>query len=207
MEHCQKRRKHHIFGELVILVAGSLFYAVGFRAFIEPSALVLGGATGAATLLHGLFGIPVGVGILLVNFPLFTWNTWRHGILATFRTGIGIAASSLMLELTASLIPIPLHAIGGAVVGGLLTAVGIALLLSREFTTGGSELAAVLIQERFSLLTVGKTVLLLDTAIVLLSVFLLGRTESLFYSVLLNLTFAVILDFIYGAKSVSLDVG
>ncbi len=186
--------------ELLTLFVGSVFYAVGFRAFIEPAGLILGGATGAATLLNGLFGLPVGVGVLLVNLPLFVWNTLRHGLVATLRTGVGILASSLSLDLFVSLLPITSSGAWGALFGGLLTALGIAVLLTRDFTTGGSELAAVLIRERFSLLTVGKTVLLLDTAIVLLSVFLLGKTESLFYSVLLNLTFAVVLDLVYGDK-------
>ncbi len=197
----EQTRKKATFGkEVLALLVGSLFYAIGFRAFIEPAELILGGATGAATLLHGLLGLPIGIGVLLVNLPLFLWNTLRHGIGATLRTGIGILASSVSLDLFASLLPITVSKVWGAVLGGILSALGIAVLLSRDFTTGGSELAAVLLRERFSLLTVGKTVLLLDTAIVLLSVFLLGKTESLFYSVLLNLTFAVVLDLVYGDK-------
>lgn len=200
MQKLRKKPKYSIVIDAAVLVSGSLFYAIAFEAFIEPSNLVLGGATGVATLLYGTLGIPVGVGILMVNFPLFLWNTVRHGFSHTFRMGIGVLISSLSLVLFSSLVPIPVSSLAGAVFGGLLSALGIALLLSREFTTGGSELAAVLIRERFSVLTVGKTVLLLDTAIVFLSVVLLGRIENLFYSALLNLVFAVVLDLICGAQ-------
>lgn len=200
MERIREKKGSVLLRDILTLLIGSVFYAVGFRAFIEPAGLILGGATGAATLLNGVLGIPVGIGVLLINLPLFAWNTLRHGIGATLRTGVGILASALFLELFVSLSPIAYSGALGAFAGGLITALGIAVLLSREFTTGGSELAAVLLRERFSLLTVGKTVLLLDTAIVLLTVFWLKKADSLFYSVLLNLTFAVVLDLIYGDK-------
>lgn len=189
-----KKRKIFFSREVLTLLIGSLFYAVGYRVFIEPCRLILGGATGAATLLHGLFSLPVGVGVVAVNLPLFLWNMLRHGWHGTVRVFCGITVTSLFLELFAFLPAFPILPSVGAVLGGVVSAIGIAVLLLRDYTTGGSELAAALIRERFSVLTVGKTVLLIDTAIVLLSVFLLGRSETLFSSILLNCSFAIVLD-------------
>lgn len=181
----------------LLLLIGSCLYAVGYRAFIEPSGLILGGATGVATLLAGLYAIPVGIGVLLVNAPLFLISAFRHGIGATVRMAAGVLASSILLDMLVYAAPIASHPALGALLGGAVSAIGIALLLTRDFTTGGSELAAILIQEKFSLLTVGKTVLLLDSTIVLLSAYLLGREEALFYSAVLNLVFSVTLDLVY----------
>jgi len=187
--------------EVITLVIGSLFYVIGYRCFIEPCRLILGGATGAATLLHALAGVPVGAGIILVNLPLFLWNAMRHGLGGILKVGVGIFSTSLLLDALYFLPPLADIPFLGALLGGVVTALGIAVLLEREYTTGGSELAATLIREKFSLLTVGKIVLLIDTAIVLLSVFLLGETDALFYSILLNLSFAVVLDLVCAQKT------
>jgi uncharacterized membrane-anchored protein YitT (DUF2179 family) len=200
MKEIIRKRCKYYGRQILILFIGSLFYAFGYKAFIEPSYLILGGATGAATLFHGLFGLPVGVGIVLVNLPLFLWGSARRGIFAMLRTGLGILFTSIFLDVPFLSPKYTLPPALGAAFGGALTAVGIAMLLWHGYTTGGSELAAVLIRERFSLLTVGKIVLLIDTAIVLLSVFLLNQTGELFYSVLLNLVFAVALDILVSPK-------
>lgn len=180
--------------EILVLMLGALIYAVGYRFFIEPSHLVLGGATGVATILYYLFFLPMGAGFLIVNLPLLFIGWRRHGWRSVLHSTFGIFASSVALEALSSVssvaMPIPL----GAVLGGAVTAIGISMLLWYGFTTGGTELAAVLIRERFSRLAIGKIILLIDTAIVFSSVFLMKRTETLVYSVVLNLSFAVTLD-------------
>lgn len=185
---------------IVMLLCGATIYAVSYRAFIEPSRLILGGATGVATLLSYLFSLPVGMGILLVNLPLVLWGWYRHGASAVLHAALGISASSVMLEVFAFVPPPAIASAYGALLGGVFSAVGIALLLWYGFTTGGTELAAVLIRERFSRLAVGKIILLIDTAIVLLSVVLMKRIEALIYSVLLNVSFAVVLDLFLAVK-------
>ena len=180
--------------KMAILVLGAAVYAIGYRFFIEPSHLVLGGATGLATLLNYLFFVPVGIGFLIVNLPLLVLGWILHGFYSVVRSAFGIIVSALALDLFAVSPVLLMPPALGAALGGACSAVGIALLLWEDFTTGGTELAAILIHERFSRLAVGKAVLLIDSAIVLFSVFLMERTEMLVYSVILNLSFAVTLD-------------
>ena len=48
--------------EILVLFLGATVYAVGYRFFIEPCQLVLGGATGVATLLRTVsFHFPIAV--------------------------------------------------------------------------------------------------------------------------------------------------
>ncbi len=182
------------------LILGASMYAIGYRFFIEPCRLVLGGATGVATLLNYLFFLPVGVGFLIVNLPLLVIGWFLHGFYSVVRSALGILVSALALDIFLISHPIFMPSALGAVLGGVFSAAGIAVLLWEDFTTGGTELAAILIHERFSRLAVGKTVLFIDTAIVLLSVFLMERTGMLVYSVILNFSFAVTLDGLLGLK-------
>ena len=123
-----------------------------------------------------------------------------HGFYSVVRSVFGIIVSALALDLFAVSPVLLMPPALGAALGGACSAVGIALLLWEDFTTGGTELAAILIHERFSRLAVGKAVLLIDSAIVLFSVFLMERTEMLVYSVILNLSFAVTLDGLLALK-------
>ena len=178
----------------VTLACGAFFYAIAFRFFIEPCELILGGATGVATLLSFLFSLPVGIGILAVNAPLILWGWYKHGASSVLHALLGIVASTLALELLAFVKPLFVSDALGATLGGAFSAIGIALLLWYGFTTGGTELAAVLVKERFSRLAVGKIIFLIDTVIVFTSAFFIGRKEALIYSVLLNVVFAMVLD-------------
>lgn len=192
--------RNGIVSKASVLILGASIYAIGYRFFIEPCYLVLGGATGVATLLNYLFSLPVGIGFLIVNLPLLALGWILHGFYSVIRSAFGILVSALALDLFLISQPFSMPTVLGAVLGGFFSAVGIAVLLWEDFTTGGTELAAILIHERFSRLAVGKTVLLIDTAIVLLSVFLMERTAVLVYSVILNLSFAVTLDGLLSLK-------
>ena len=155
--------------QAVTLLVGALLYAVGYAAFIAPHTLVLGGATGLATLFFTLWRVPVGLCVLLINLPLIVWSCFAGGKAATLRAGIGIVATSLFLFLFSSPQFPAFSSFWGAVLGGAVTGTGIGLLLSFDYTTGGSELAASLLMRRKRRhLTVGRLILLFDTAIVLL---------------------------------------
>ena len=173
---------------------GATVYAIGYRFFIEPSQIVLGGATGVATLLSYMISLPVGLGFFLVNIPLLALGWVLRGFLSIFKSAVGIIASAAVLEALSLVKVAEMPLLVRAILGGVFTALGIAMLLWQDFTTGGTELAAILIHDRFSRLAVGKIMLVIDTAIVLLSGFVMKRFETLVYSVILNFSFAVTLD-------------
>ena len=186
--------------EFLVLLLGALMYAVGYRFFIEPGRLVLGGATGIAAILEYLFFIPVGIGFFIVNLPLLFLGCRAHGWRSALHSTFGIFASSFALEVLSNVSSVAMPIFLGAVLGGIVSATGISMLLWYGFTTGGTELAAVLIQERYSRLPIGKIILVIDTVIVLSAVFLLKQGESLPYSVVLNLSFSFALDIFMRVK-------
>ena len=80
--------------EILVLFLGATVYAVGYRFFIEPCQLVLGGATGVATLLHYVFLLPVGIGFLIVNLPLLLLGSIFFHCL-DFKSSISLASTLL----------------------------------------------------------------------------------------------------------------
>ena len=196
MEAGRKKRILYRVESVLTLLLGSVLYALGYTALIAPQALVLGGATGIATVFFSVWRVPMGLCIFLVNLPLVIWSCFSGGWRATARALTGILATSLCLAFFEGISLPAFSPLWGAVLGGAVTGAGIGLLLAVDYTTGGSELAAsLLLRRRRRHLTVGRLVLLFDTLIVLVATFALESPALLPYSVALNLTFALFLDF------------
>lgn len=177
------------------LLLGSVLYSLGYVALIAPHALVLGGATGVATVFFSLWRLPVGVGVFLLNLPLILWSCFVGGWRTTFRALKGIVFTSAFLSLFEGITPPSFSPLLGALLGGAVTGAGIGLLLTADYTTGGSELAAsLLLHRRRRHFTLGRLVMLFDSAIVLVATAVLGTPEALPYSITLNLAFALSLD-------------
>lgn len=65
--------------DIVSIILGCTFMALGIVLFLLPNQLSSGGFSGIATLLYYLFDFKVGTVILLLNIPLF--------IIAYFKIG------------------------------------------------------------------------------------------------------------------------
>jgi len=65
--------------DIIGLVIGTFFMACSTAFFLLPNKLSTGGFSGIATIAYYFLNIPAGVGILILNIPLF--------ILAYFRIG------------------------------------------------------------------------------------------------------------------------
>lgn len=177
------------------LLLGSAIFAAGFQMFLLPHGVVLGGATGIATILNIFFGWPAGVLVLLINIPLFIISFFVYGKRGLGKALLGTVAMSLMIDVLTffptNLTSDPLIA---AVFGGGITGFGMALALLRGFTSGGSDLAAYLILRRLTFLSFGTIVLIIDGAIILLSAVFRGDLGGLFYSIVSIGCYSLILD-------------
>ncbi|WP_143299308.1 YitT family protein, partial [Carboxydothermus pertinax] len=53
------------------ITVGSAFIALALDWFLIPNKIAAGGVSGIATLIHYLFGLPVGAVMIALNVPLF----------------------------------------------------------------------------------------------------------------------------------------
>lgn len=147
------------------LFAGIFLTAAPFPMFFIPNDIAPGGITGVATLLHALIGLPVGMLSLLLNAPLFLISWRRLGRAFAIKSLIGVFGVSLVIDL----LPLPLVTTDpmlSAVFGGAILGVGLGLVIRGGATTGGTDMAAMLIHERFPVVTVGGVLLALDFIVI-----------------------------------------
>ena len=194
----QKRKSREALKSIAYLLIGSVIFALGYQLFMAPADVIIGGATGVATVAHILFGFPVGLGVILVNLPLLIWSILKNGFRSVMLAIPGILLTSLLLDAFSFLPMIETNPFFSAVLGGVVSGFGIGLLLARGYTTGGSELAATLLHGLFPPLTVGNWVLIIDATIISGAALLMGKIDVLFYSIVVSLSFAVVLDLVVG---------
>lgn len=195
----KRNKAANAFETLISLVGGAALFGVAVNMFLLPGKVVMGGATGIATTLNFLFpNLPIGLLITTVNIPLLLMNLRRSGKTDTLKAVAGIIISSAAID-TMTFLPVTLEdPLLLSVLGGGCMGWGAGILLTKGFTTGGSDLAAVMIKRAFKNLSYGRCILFIDGAVVLLSAFVLKSYESVMYSALSIFSYSTVLDRVMG---------
>lgn len=188
-------KKKEVLWDATVLLLGAVLFGMGFRMFLLPNAIVLGGSTGLATVINRLFGLPVGLVGAAINLPLLLLCFCLRGKEGVVRALLGILAVSAASDAFFFLPTLTDELLIAAAFGGALTGLGIAVAFLRGFTSGGSDLAAYLLRRHFPRISMGGLVLVIDGCIILLSALIFRDFSSIFYSAVAAISFSFVLDF------------
>lgn len=194
MKKFKVRIRDFIYG-FAAFFAGALLFGVSMNMFLAPGNVVMGGATGIATVINHLFNnIPIGILIMLINVPLLLVNLKQVGAREMIKTIIGITASSIAIDLM-TFLPVTIDdPLLCAVLGGVTMGTGAGLMLTKGFSTGGSDLAALMLQRRIKAFTTGRILLVIDALIVVTSAIVLKSYETVLYSAVSIFAYSTALD-------------
>lgn len=174
--------------DLAILLAGSVISAIAINVFYVPIRLTMGGVTGIATIVYQIsqphVQLPLGLLIIILNIPILILGVRQISRTFAWRSLIGTFVYSLVIDLTAPTMapwfevyinrplqngrPDPLLY---CLFGGVLYGLGLGLIFRSGFTTGGTDILAIVIKRRFKTLSTGQFLMILDAVIVLASAF------------------------------------
>ena len=169
---------------LLWYIVGSIIYSVSVTAFISSNEISPGGLTGVATVVNYLSGIPTGITVFVLNIPILILGLIKLGGKFIVNTTLATAIVSAALTVSEEMLPkINVDKILAAVFGGCLLGLGISIIMRNGATTGGVDIIVKLINRRFRHLTIGKIMMLLDGAVIILAVIAYGNLESALYSV------------------------
>lgn len=192
----------------VFLLLGSVCFGAAVSMFTSPAAIAPGGVTGLAVLFDHLFGIPAGIGTLLLNLPLLLLALKHMGRTFFLRTLAGLGISSVFIDLFAAFLP-PFTGdrLLAAIFGGVLTGAGLGFIYMRGACTGGAEIVALLLRRKFPQLSIGNMLLCVDAAVVLLSALVYRQAESALYAAVTVFLAAQVMDrLIYGGQTAKFAV-
>lgn len=187
-----------------LLVSGLLF-GMAYNMFLIPGGIFIGGAGGLATVLNLLYGLPTGTMMLVINIPLVLLFMHFYGLRASVKGIVGIVVSSVFVDLTSLIglfppaFPDPEeNSLLYATFGGITIGAAVGLMFARGYTTGGSDLAALLIKLKFAGLPTAKLILAIDAAVVIFSAVASGSYVSIFFSFIAIFMSSAALEFVSG---------
>jgi len=190
--------------DLIMFFVGSIIFAIAVNTFISPNNIAPGGMTGIATLLNYTFGLPIGTMVIVLNIPLFIIAFFSMGPAFIIKTVVATVISSVMIDITERMLPVyrgePLITV---VFGGLLYGAGLALILMRGGTTGGTDLIANLMNKRFPHVPMARMIMLMNVVVVVFSGFVYENLESPLYAVIVIVIESKVIDVILYGTSVA----
>lgn len=193
------RRTDSLWSMVVSVAAGSVLFGIAVSMLLVPASIVTGGATGIATVLSKLTGLPVGTGILAVNLPLFALSVRDRGFRGMARAIIGTLCTSVSADFFSIFPPAASDPLLCALVGGAVMGVGAGIMLGSGVTTGGSDLAAYLLRKKLPAIPSGRLILYFDTVIILAAAIALGSLRGVMYSVVCTVAYSAALDMVQSA--------
>ena len=200
-----KKKYANWISEIVSFLGGAALFGVSMNMFLSPSAapgkVVMGGVTGIATVINFLNDkIPIGVLIIVLNIPLLLMNIKVNGFRSMIKTVAGIAATSVAIDLM-TFLPYTLEdPLLCAILGGVTMGTGAGLMLTHGYTTGGSDLAAVLLKKKIRWLTTGKLILIIDVIVVVGAAIVMKSFESVIYSAVAIFAYSGSIDAVMGGS-------
>ena len=181
----KKILKNGIITDALFWMAGCFIYATAVTMLLNPSEISPGGFTGVSTALHRLFGIPAGAVLIFLNIPVFIIQKKVFGSGSIVKTAVSTVFLSVFIDLTEQLLPkYSLDGILASVFGGILSGLGLSLVMLRGATTGGADVIAKLINKKYRHFPVGRAIMLFDFAVIVLTALVYRNVESAMYSVI-----------------------
>ena len=182
--------------EGLILVFGSLIYAIGVEVFLSPLKISPGGITGVSTALNYITDFPTGILILLFNLPIIMFGFIKFGRMFIVKSAIAVFLSSLFIDAIDNLYtPIFSDVMLGSFFGGALIGSGLGLIMLVGASTGGIDIVVKMLNARFNI-SIGRAFLMIDGAVILFAAVIYKDFESALYSVIAVFVSSKVVDII-----------
>jgi uncharacterized membrane-anchored protein YitT (DUF2179 family) len=180
------RMKRHPLIDYLLIIVGTTLLALSINMFFDPLELVTGGVTGLAIVIkeisHNLVegGIPIYLTNLVVNIPLFLLAIFIKGKDFGARSFFATVYLSFALYYTSVFPVATTDLVLGSVFGGVIGGIGLGMVFLAFSTTGGTDLAASIVQQFLKHFTVAQIMFTLDSAIILFGVFVFGAEKAMY---------------------------
>lgn len=197
MERYSKLKIKGIVSDIFCFVLGSFIFAVSVSAFTAPNDIAPGGVTGIATVLNYLFDTHIGMMIIMINTPLIIAGFFIIGWRFSMRSVICLLVSSVMIDVIDIYLPnfkYTSNPLLAAVVGGVLAGAGLSLIYMRGGSTGGTDVAAKILNKYKPHLKLGSAIMIFDLSVVAGATFIYKDIELALLAVITIFLTGMVID-------------
>lgn len=182
--------------DVLLIILGTLLMGAAINFVFDPVGLDVGGVSGLAIVIKYASvqvlkatdiaflkdGLPVWLTSLILNIPLFAISFAKKGMRYIAKT----VFATLSLTFWTYILPIISMTddmILNCIVGGVLSGVGIGMVLSTMATTGGTDMFSAIVHEKFRHISIPVILAITDGIIVILG-FTVFKIENIIYAII-----------------------
>jgi uncharacterized membrane-anchored protein YitT (DUF2179 family) len=182
------------FMNYIYLIVGTIFIAIAVNLVYEPMGMVTGGVTGIGIVIkyftEGLIegGIPVWLTNVVLNIPLFLAGYLIKGVKFIKQSLLGSISLTLALYIIPVINIVDNELFLASVFGGVITGIGMGMVISASGSTGGTDLLGLIIHHFLPHQNVPMIIGVIDGIIVLTGAIVFGVRTTLYAVVALYIT-------------------
>ena len=191
-----ERRKELLIDVLMDALSG-LCIGIALYNFAADAKFPLTGLTGIAMIFYQYWGWKIGIATIIMNIPLIVWAYKVLGkkfLLKSFKT---MAIGTVMMDYVAPLIPkIEVgNLLLNALVVGVFTGLGYALVYMRNSSTGGADFIMMIIKAKHPHMSLGRIFFIVDTVIIVIDTIAYAHSfEALCYGFVISYIGSLVVD-------------
>lgn len=195
----------------IIITIGIFLYCFSWEAFLIPKGIAGGGVTGVASIIYYATGFPISYSYLIINFCLIAVGSFVLGKGFGFKTIYSILLASFMFRIMpdytwiTELSDIPDKFIN-ALLGGSISALGIAAIFMQGGSTGGTDIIALIVA-RYRETSPGRVFLYCDLLIIGSIYFLPDKgLQDIIYGYIQMVSFSYMIDLVLTGSKQSVQI-
>lgn len=195
--------------DILVPIIGCFIFSYAFYGFLTPNEIAVGGVGGLSSAIMSSFNIPMGTLFITINIPILIMSWIFLGKKFTINTSLVILATSLTMNYIMPYLPqYEGQQFLGTIFGGCFLGFGVALVFTRGFTTGGTDIIGRLLQIKFPSLSIGKLMMLVDFFIICTSSYIYtladgpnNGIESAMYGLIATFIYTKVIDTILAGSN------
>lgn len=192
----QNKKMKELGIDILADIIGGLLIAIGVYNFAVASGFPVSGISGIAIIFYHFFKIPIGVMTVILNIPIVIICYKLLGKVFLLKSLKTMIISTILMDLVAPMLPVYKGDLMlSCICMGIFSGLGYALIYMRDSSTGGADFIIMAIRVLKPHLSLGKIIIILDFAIVLLSGALIGgNVDKIIYGLIATYILSVVVD-------------
>ncbi len=183
--------------DIIMDALSGLCIGVALYNFAADAKFPLTGLTGIAMIFYQYWGWKIGIMTIIMNIPLIFWAykvLGRKFMIKSFKT---MAIGTVMMDFVAPLLPrVEIdNIILNAIVVGVLTGMGYALVYMRNSSTGGADFIMMIIKAKQPHISLGRIFFIVDVVIIVIDTLAYAHSfEALCYGFIISYIGSLVVD-------------
>lgn len=204
-------------GVYLVIAFGLSFYVIAWTIFLIPNHIIGGGVVGLSSIIYLITNeaIPVGVSNFGINLILFCFGLYFLGKKFAVNNVFGILMTSFLfivvqqwigLQNVEALHRLALKSLGGldpfvcALIGGVMSGIGIGIVLSNGGNSGGSDVIALILNKYYNV-SLGSVIMVADACVIIGSIVIPGNgITQIVYGFIVLAAYTFTIDYVVDGR-------